>query len=99
MFPREHGVHGPAQLVREYRQGLGFAMLLFAFGKICFAGLPLADKEDRGFGNRPAQMDGADLFAGRAESVAVGCFGTFHQATGGHKILHPRKALEVVNLI
>ena len=42
LFPREHVVHGARQLVPEYRQGLGFAVFAFQFGKIFFARLVLA---------------------------------------------------------
>ena len=63
MFPREQVIHGAAQLVREHGQRLGFAVLVFEFRKIFFAGLALPKKEHGGFGKRPAQMDVADLFA------------------------------------
>lgn len=54
VFPREHVIHGPAQLVSEYGQRFGFAVFLFQFRKICFPGLTLADEKYRGFGKRPA---------------------------------------------
>jgi hypothetical protein len=52
--PREHVVHGPAQLVGEYGQRFGFAVFAFEFGEIRFSRLALADEEDRRFGKRPA---------------------------------------------
>ena len=61
VFPREHGVHGPAQLVGEDRERFGFAVCVFEFSKIFFPRLALTDKEDRGFGKGPAQMDVANL--------------------------------------
>ena len=54
LFPREHVVHGPAQLVREHREGLGFAMFMFEFGKVRFARLTLAEEEYGGFRKSPA---------------------------------------------
>ena len=54
LFPREHVVHGPAQLVSEHGQRFGFAVFVFEFSKVLFARLTLADEEDRGFGKRPA---------------------------------------------
>ena len=54
LFPREHVLHGPAQLVGEDSQRFGFAVLVFEFGKILFPGLALADEEARSFGKGPA---------------------------------------------
>ena len=65
LFPREQVIHSPAQLVAEYGQRCGFAVLVFEGGKIVFSRLALPEKEHGGFGKRPAQMDVADLFAGR----------------------------------
>jgi hypothetical protein len=42
LFPREQVVHRTAQLVREYRERLGFAVFMFQLRKIFFAGLSLA---------------------------------------------------------
>ena len=42
LFPREHVVHRPAQLVREYRERLRFAVFMFQFRKILLAGLIVA---------------------------------------------------------
>ena len=39
LFPREHVIHGPAQLVREHGQRFGFAVFMFQFRKILFARL------------------------------------------------------------
>jgi hypothetical protein len=39
VFPREQVIHGARQLVREYRQRFGFAVVVFEFRKILFAGL------------------------------------------------------------
>ena len=54
LFPREHVVHGAAELVGEYCERFGFAVFLFQFRKIFFPRLTLANKEDRGFGKGPA---------------------------------------------
>jgi hypothetical protein len=54
LFPREHVIHGPAQLMREHGERFGFAVCVFSFRKIGFPGLTLADKEDRGFSKSPA---------------------------------------------
>ncbi len=54
LFPREHVIHGAAQLVGEYGQRFGFAVFVFEFSKIFFPGLTLADEEDSGFGKGPA---------------------------------------------
>ena len=53
LFPREHVVHGAAQLVGEYRQRFGFAMFVFKLGEILFPRLALPNEEDRGFRKRP----------------------------------------------
>ena len=63
LFPREHVIHGPTQLMGEHGERFGFAVFLFQFRKILFPRLTLADKEDRGFGKGPAQMHVANLFA------------------------------------
>ena len=63
LFPREHVIHGAAQLVGENSQRFSFAVFVFEFGEIFFARLTLPDKEDRRFGKRLAQMDVANLFA------------------------------------
>jgi hypothetical protein len=81
------------------RERFGFAVLVFAFGKILFPGLTLADKKHGGFGTGPASVDGAHLFARRAESFAVRFLGTFHQPTRRDEILHPGKTANVVNLL
>ena len=99
LFPREHVIHGPAQLVGEHGQRFGFAVFVFEFGKILFPRLTLADEEDGGFGKGPAQMHVADLFARGAQSFAIRFFGALHQATIRDKILHARKAANVLNLI
>ncbi len=38
VFPREHVVHGPAQLVGEHGERFGFAVFVFEFRKILFPG-------------------------------------------------------------
>ena len=42
LFPREHVIHGPAQLVGEHGERFGFAVFVFQFRKIFFARLILA---------------------------------------------------------
>ena len=54
VFPREQVIHGAAQLVGEYGQRFGFAVLMFEFGKIRFPRLTLADEEHGGFGKGSA---------------------------------------------
>ena len=54
LFPRAHGVHGPAQLVGEYGERCGFAVLVCQFRKIFFPWLTLTDEKHSGFGKRPA---------------------------------------------
>jgi len=91
LFPREQVIHGTAQLVGEHGECFGFTVLVFQFCKIGFPGLTLADEQHGGFGNRPAQMHVANLFAGRARPFAIRFFGAFHQATIGDEILHTGK--------
>ena len=66
LFPREHVIHGSPQLVREYRERFGFAVVLFQLRKILLARLIGAQEQDRRFRKRPAQVHVADLFARRA---------------------------------
>lgn len=54
LFPREQVVHSTPQFMREHRQGFGFAVLVFEFGKVRFAWLTLAEEEDHRFGKGPA---------------------------------------------
>ena len=54
LFPREHVIHGPAQLMGEYGQRFGLTVFVFKFGKIRFSRLTLADEEHGGFGKGPA---------------------------------------------
>src|SRR5215207_6860833 len=61
LFPREHVIHSPAQLMGEDGQRFGFAVFVFEFGKVRFSWVALPDKEDRRFRKRPAEMDVADL--------------------------------------
>jgi hypothetical protein len=53
LCPREHVIHGAAQLVGEYGQRFGFAVFVFECGKIFFPGLTLADEKHGGFRKRP----------------------------------------------
>ena len=99
MFARKPVGHGAAQLVGEDRQRCGFAVLVFKCGKIRFPGLTLADKEDGGFGQRPASVDVADFLARGAQSFAIGFLGALHQTTIGHKIRYAREAGDSLNLI
>ena len=99
LFPREHVVHGAAQLVGEHGERFGFAVLVFEFGEVHFPWLTLADKEHGGFGKGPAQMHVADLFAGDPEPFAVGFFRALDQTTIRHKILYAREAGDVLNLL
>ena len=54
LFPREHVVHGAAQLMREYRQRFGFAVFVFEFSEVHLPRLTLADEKHGRFGKRPA---------------------------------------------
>ena len=54
LFPREHVVHGAAQLMGEDGERFGFAVFMFQFRKILFPRLILADEQHRGFGKGPA---------------------------------------------
>jgi hypothetical protein len=63
VFPRKPGVHGAAELVREYGERCGFAMFVFEFREIRFARLALPDEEHGRFGKRPAEMDIANFLA------------------------------------
>ncbi len=92
LFPREHVIHGAAQLVGEHGERFGFAVFVFECGKILFPRLTLADKQHGGFGKSPAKMDVANLFARSPQSFAIGFFGALHQATVGDKILYTGKA-------
>jgi hypothetical protein len=74
-------------------------MCVFEFGKICFPGLALAEKQDRRFRKGPASVHGADLFAHRPQAVAMGFLGALHQTTRGDKILYPRKAGHILDLV
>jgi hypothetical protein len=67
VFPREHVVHGPTQLVGEDGERLGFAVFVFPGGKVRFARLTLADEQHGSFRKGPTQVDVANLFAGRAQ--------------------------------
>ena len=99
VFPRKPGVHGAAELVREYGERFGFAMFVFEFREIRFARLALPDEENRRFGKRPAEMDMANFLARGSSPFALGFFGALHQATVGDKILPAGKALDVVDLL
>ena len=54
LFPRAPVGHGTPQLVGEHGERFGFAVFVFECGEIRFAGLTLADEEDRRFGKGPA---------------------------------------------
>ena len=54
LFPRQHVVHGSAQLVREYGQRFGFAVFVFQFRKVRFARLIVTQEQGGGFRKRPA---------------------------------------------
>jgi hypothetical protein len=99
LFPCEHVIHGPRQLMGEHGQRCGFAGFAFQFGKVRLAGPVLPSEEDRGFGKGPAQMDIADLPARRAQPFVVRLLGAFDQPAVGDEILHPRKAGDVVDFI
>ena len=42
LFPREHVIHGSAQLVREYGERFSFAVFVFQCRKVVFAWLSVA---------------------------------------------------------
>ena len=42
LFPRAQVIHGAYELVPEYRQGLGFAVVVFECGEILFSQLILS---------------------------------------------------------
>ena len=44
-------------------------------------------------------MHVANLFPGGPKAFAVGFFGALHQATIRHKVLHPGKPRDVLNLL
>jgi hypothetical protein len=85
--------------MREHGERCGFAVLMFELGEIGFPRLALRDKEHGRFRERPAQVDGANLVAGRAQFFATGFFGACPQATRGDKILDTGKAANVLTLI
>jgi hypothetical protein len=53
LFPREHVIHGAAQLVGEHGQGFGFAGVVFELGKILFSWLTLTEEKHGSFRKGP----------------------------------------------
>jgi hypothetical protein len=99
VFPREQVVHRPGQLVREYRQGFGFAVFVLQLRKIFLAGLVLPQEEDRRFGKGPTQMHVADLLARGPESFPAGFLGALDQTAVRDEILHAGEAGDILNLL
>ena len=95
----EHVVHRPRELVSHERQRLPLAVLLGQAGHVSLGdGIP-AQAEDGGLGERPLQMGVADLRTCVPVVLAVGLLGAFHQPAVGHELLHPREAVDIVDLV
>jgi hypothetical protein len=54
LCPREQVIHGAPQLMREHGERFRFAVCVFEFAELFFAGVTRAKEEDCGFRKRPA---------------------------------------------
>jgi hypothetical protein len=99
LAPCEPVIHGPAQLVGEHGERLGFAVFLCEFSKLRFPRRTLPDTEHGGFSKGPAQMDVPALLARGASPFPPRLFGALDQPTIRDEILHARKAGDVLDLI
>ena len=63
VFPREHVIHSPAQLMGEHGQGFSLAVLVCPCGEIFFAGLTLAEEAAGRFGKGSKSKLGAGSVA------------------------------------
>jgi hypothetical protein len=61
--------------------------------------VPVGREEHGGFGEGPCEIRVADLCPRAPVTLACGFFGALDQTAGGDKILDPREALDIVNLI
>jgi hypothetical protein len=98
LVPREHKIHGPGQLLGQYREGFALVVFAFQLGKVVLPRFVLAQEQRGGFREDPLELGGADLFAREPVAFAGGLFGTLHQAAVGEEVLHAGEALRVVAL-
>src|SRR5262249_18102985 len=59
----------------------------------------VAQKQDRGFRESPLEVNVANLFAGESIVLPGGLTAALHQTAIGDKLLNPREATDVMNLV
>lgn len=77
---RQHVIHSPPDLVREYREGFALAMSAFQTRLEPLALAVLPEERDCSFRERPFQMDVALLRTTPADDLAGGFMAALHQA-------------------
>ena len=85
--------------MREHRQRLAFPMFFLQAGQILLACKMVAEEADRRFGEGPLEICIANLRAGGAIALPRRFLGAFDQAAIGHKILDPREAGDIMDLV
>ena len=92
-------IHGACQLLGQEGQGFALAVFVLQFRQVLLASGIVPQKEDRRFRKGPCELGIADLFAGSAVAFPSRFLGALDEAAGGHKILHPREALDSVDFV
>lgn len=97
--PLQHVIDRTRQVVRQDGQGCALAMCFLQAGEPLLAGRLVPQEPHGGCGAGPLAGGMADLRSSGPVAVAGRGLGTFDQAAGGDKSLHPREPPAVMALI
>ena len=92
-------IAGPGQHRRQDGQGLALAVCFLEADQRLVARRMVAEEQDRRFREGPGEGRRADFRAGGTRPLARGFLGACDQAAGGHEILHPREASDVMHFL
>jgi hypothetical protein len=97
--PQQHVVDGSTQLGRQNAQSLPLPVFLLKLGEVLLPDGVAAQKQRGRFGEGPLEVDIAHLGSGQLFRLTGRLVGSLYQASVGEKVLDPREAAQVVNLV
>src|SRR5690606_36350652 len=97
--PPEHVVDRTAELGGQHTESLALPVLLLQALEVLLPLRVAPQKQRRGFGEGPLQVDVADLLALPGLLLAGRLMGAFDQAGVGEEIANPRETGDVVDLV
>ena len=95
----EHVIDSARQFMRQDGQRFALAMLVFQAGQMLWPCRIIPEEQHGRFGKGPLEARVPDFFARGALAFARGFPGTLDQAAVGDEILHPGKAVNIMNFI